>query len=77
MHHIEGIWQKYNIEYANITCIVTDTEATMVKSACNFCERAEQESIMIDVKCFFSGRKDFTEQTNAWISSKVHPRSNY
>jgi hypothetical protein len=33
VHHVEGIWQRYNIEYANITCDVTDTEATMVKAA--------------------------------------------
>ena len=48
VRYVEGIWERYNIEYANITCIVTDTEATMVKAARIFCDRAEQESIQID-----------------------------
>jgi hypothetical protein len=33
VRHVEGIWQRYNIDYADITCIVTDTEATLVKAA--------------------------------------------
>jgi hypothetical protein len=48
VRYVEGIWERYNIEYFNITCIVTDTEATMVKAARIFCDRAEQESIQID-----------------------------
>jgi len=48
VRYVEGNWEKYDIEYANITCIVTDTEATMVKAAHIFCDGAEQESIQID-----------------------------
>jgi len=48
VRYVEGIWERYNIEYANITCIVTDTEAPMVKATNIFCDRAEQESIQID-----------------------------
>jgi hypothetical protein len=47
VRHVEGIWQKYNIEYADITCIVTDTEATMVKAARIFSQRALQESVQV------------------------------
>jgi hypothetical protein len=39
---VEGIWQSYDINYSNITCIVTDTEATMVKAARIFSSKAQQ-----------------------------------
>jgi hypothetical protein len=39
---VEGIWLSYNINYSNITCIVTDTEATMVKAARIFSSKAQQ-----------------------------------
>jgi hypothetical protein len=39
---VENIWSEYHIEYSNITCIVTDTEATMVKAARIFALHARQ-----------------------------------
>ena len=42
MKTVEGIWLSYDIDYASITCIVTDTEATMVKAARIFASKAQQ-----------------------------------
>ncbi len=42
VRHVESIWRGYHIEYSNITCIVTDTEATMVKAARIFALHAQQ-----------------------------------
>jgi hypothetical protein len=33
VRHVENICTDYDIEYCNIACIVTDTEATMIKAA--------------------------------------------
>jgi hypothetical protein len=30
VRHVENIWDDFHIEYSKITCLVTDTEATMV-----------------------------------------------
>jgi hypothetical protein len=30
--YVEDIWGKYHLSYMNLTCIVTDTEATMMKA---------------------------------------------
>jgi hypothetical protein len=42
VRHVEHIWTDYDIEYCNITCIVTDTEATMVKAAIIFITNAQE-----------------------------------
>jgi hypothetical protein len=42
VRHVESIWRDYHIKYSNITCIVTDTEATMVKAARIFALHAQQ-----------------------------------
>jgi hypothetical protein len=44
---VEGIWLSYNIDYASITCIVTDTEATMVKAAKIFASKAQQAASQV------------------------------
>ncbi len=33
VRHVENICTDYDIEYCNIACIITDTEATMIKAA--------------------------------------------
>jgi hypothetical protein len=42
VRYVEHIWTDYDIEYCNITCIVTDTEATMVKAARIFITNAQE-----------------------------------
>jgi hypothetical protein len=42
VRHVENIWHSYDIDYFNITCIVTDTEATMVKAARIFATQAQE-----------------------------------
>ncbi len=44
---VEGILLSYNIDYSNITCIVTDTEATMVKAARIFASKAQQAASQV------------------------------
>jgi hypothetical protein len=39
---VENIWSEYHIDYSNITCVVTDTEATMVKAARIFAMHVRQ-----------------------------------
>jgi hypothetical protein len=43
VRYINNILVGYNISYSDLTCIVTDTEATMVKAARIFCNDARQE----------------------------------
>jgi hypothetical protein len=42
VRHVENFWHSYDIDYCNITCIVTDTEATMVKAARIFAAQAQE-----------------------------------
>lgn len=35
--YVEDIWDKYQLSYDGLTCIVTDTEATMIKAGKLFC----------------------------------------
>lgn len=43
VRYVKNILAGYNIMYSDIFCIVTDTEATMVKAARIFCSDARQE----------------------------------
>ncbi len=43
VRHVENIWDDYQIEHSKITCVVTDTEATMVKAARIFARHAQQD----------------------------------
>jgi hypothetical protein len=45
---VEGIWDSYNIFYTNLVSIVTDTEATMVKSGRLFKENARQHNSTLE-----------------------------
>jgi hypothetical protein len=44
---VKDVWLGYDIDYSNITCIVTDTEATMVKVARIFVSQAEHEALQV------------------------------
>jgi len=43
VRYVNNILAGYNISYSDLICIVTDTEATMVKAARIFCNDARQE----------------------------------
>ena len=43
VRYFNNILAGYNISYSDLICIVTDTEATMVKAARIFCNDARQE----------------------------------
>ena len=43
VRYVNNILAGFNISYSDLTCIVTDTEATMVKAARIFCNDAGQE----------------------------------
>ncbi len=76
---VEGILLSYNIDYSNITCIVTDTEATMVKAARIFASNAERAASQVSwhgcidhllnliTKIAF---KDFTESDGAMNAAR-------
>jgi hypothetical protein len=44
---VKDIWLGYDIDYSNITCIVTDTKATIVKAARIFVLQAEHEASQV------------------------------
>jgi len=44
---VKDIWLGYDIDYSNIACIVTDTEATMVKAVRIFVLQAEHEASQV------------------------------
>ena len=41
---VENIWEAYNISYSNLVSVVTDTEATMIKSGRLFKQNARQHN---------------------------------
>ena len=45
---VEGIWDSYNIFYTNLVSLVTDTEATMVKSGRLFKQNALQHNVTLE-----------------------------
>lgn len=48
VQYVTDILSRYDITYTDICCIVTDTEATMVKAGRIFCAEAESNSTNID-----------------------------
>ena len=48
VQYVTDMLSRYDITYSDLCCIVTDTEATMVKAGRIFCSEAEQNSTKID-----------------------------